>query len=191
MIKCKIIGLVLLSSLAVGCNLTEQQLIINRSPDVPATISVSSPAFANGKPIPERYTTSLDISPPLKWSSGPAGTKSYVLLVEDADAPPSEPFVQWVVYNIPSDVTTLPEGVPHDKKLKDNPAIIQGKNSHKQIGYLHPVPFDRHTHHYHFEVYALDDEFDPASGMSKSEVVTAMNEHVLAKGELVGTYRQK
>jgi Raf kinase inhibitor-like YbhB/YbcL family protein len=175
--------------LLVGCNQTAQRLIINRTPDVPGMIVVSSSAFRNGEALPAKYTTTLDLSPPVEWKNVPAGTKSFVLLMEDADVPPPNPFLHWVMYNIPANVTSLPEAIPHEKKLKLIPGAIQGKNSQKRLGYGHPSPIDKRPHHYHIEIFALDDLIDLESGKTKSQVVTEMNGHVLGKGELVCTHR--
>ncbi len=175
--------------LVTGCNQTAQRLIVNRTPDVPANIELTSPAFQNGEALPRKYTTTLDLSPPLEWRNVPAGTKSFVILMEDADVPPPNPFLHWVVYNIPAEVTSLPEALPHEKKPKRVPGAVQGKNSRKRLGYQHPSPIDKRAHHYHIEIFALDDLIDPESGKNKSEVVTEMNGHVLGKGELIATFR--
>src|SRR5207237_427550 len=116
-----------------------------------------------------RYRSLPDISPPISWSNLPAGTQSVVLLLEDANSPPPEPFVYWVVYNIPPEVQGFDERVPPEKKLKKPLGVIQGKNSKRRVGYLHPAPFNRGLHHLHFEVYALDLQFDPESSKTKSD----------------------
>ena len=175
--------------LALGCSPNFDKLIINRTPDVPGSIIVTSTAFKNGQAIPDKYATTLDVSPPVEWSNVPAGAKSLVLLMEDADSPPPDPFVHWVIYNIPPTVSGLPENLPHLKKLKVPLGPIQGKNSRHREGYGHPTPPGDKVHHYHFEVYALDDVLPAESGYNKSQVITEMSGHVLAKGELIGTLK--
>jgi phosphatidylethanolamine-binding protein (PEBP) family uncharacterized protein len=72
---------------------------------------LSSPAFSNGQAIPAKYTCDGEnLSPPLQWSGAPAGTRSFVLIIEDPDAP-SGVFRHWMVYNLPPEVTALPEGI--------------------------------------------------------------------------------
>ena len=178
----------LLTLLTTSCAQTSQRLLINRC-DVPATISIWSPAFADGQPIPIKYATSLDLSPPIQWKNIPDRTQTLVFVMEDADSGPPDPFLHWVIYDIPPNVTALPEALPKEKKLKVIPGAIQGKNSKRRIGYLHPAPYDQRTHHYHFQIFALDDVIDPESGKTKSEVLTEMSGHVLAKGEFVGTFK--
>jgi Raf kinase inhibitor-like YbhB/YbcL family protein len=153
------LSFILVPLLLCSCNQTVQRLVTNRC-DVPATISITSPAFGNGQPIPQKYGTSLDISPPLNWSNLPPGTKSLVLLAEDPDVPPPEPFVHWVVYNIPPELSGFPESMGPERKPKAFPGLAQGHNSRHKIGYAHPAPYDNRVHHYHFEIYALDDTLD-------------------------------
>lgn len=175
--------------LITGCNGATERMVINRSPDVPQNIVVTSPAFKNGDPLPVKYTTSLDISPPIDWKNLPPGTKSIVLLMEDGDVPSREPYLHWVMYNIPPGTTGLPEAFTHEKKPKMLLGAVQGKNSKSRIGYLHPAPIGSKAHHYHIEIFALDDLIDMESGKNKSEVVTEMNGHVLGKGELICTHK--
>jgi len=179
----------LMLTFLIGCNQTAQRLISNRT-DVPSSITLTSPAFADGHPIPTKYATSLDLSPPLKWSNIPSGAKSLVLIMEDADVPPPEPFIHWIVFNIPTTMTEFSEAMPHDRKPKAFPEVVQGRNSRKKTGYTHPAPYDHRTHHYHFEIYALDDVIDPETAHDKPEIITAMSGHVLAKGEMIGTYQE-
>jgi hypothetical protein len=176
--------------LICSCNQTASRLVINRV-DVPASINLTSPAFKNGAALPAKYTTSQDISPPLAWSNVPPATRSLVILMEDADVPPPNPYLHWVIYNIPPTVTSLPEGLPREKKPKAIPGSVQGKNSRKRLGYAHPAPIDRKPHRYHIEIFALDDVIDPESGKTKAQVVTEMNGHVLTKGELICSHRAK
>jgi Raf kinase inhibitor-like YbhB/YbcL family protein len=176
----------------VGCQ-PQDKAVSSKKPQAgaPATIQVQSPAFTNGQPIPRRYATEEDVSPPLSWSPIPDDTRSVAIIVEDPDAEGFSPRVHWVIYNIAPSVKTLPENRPHDEKLREPFEARQGKNSNGKIGYLHPDPQrgDK-PHHYYFQVYALD-RVIPAKdeALSRDDLLKLMDGHVLAKGVLVGTYQ--
>ncbi len=156
------------------------------------SIQVTSPAFEHGKPIPRKYTgEGEDISPPLGWSGLPKGTKELVLICDDPDAPRPEPWVHWVIYNIPADVEGLPEAVPTTPRLENPPGALQGVNSWPKSGYGGPMPPRGHgVHHYHFKLYALDADLDWQPGLDKQAVLEKIEGHVLAQGELIGTYQR-
>ncbi|HID21096.1 MAG TPA: YbhB/YbcL family Raf kinase inhibitor-like protein [Planctomycetaceae bacterium] len=159
------------------------------------TISLTSTAFAEGQPIPRKYTgDGQDVSPPLAWTHVPEETKELVLICDDPDAPTSEPWVHWVIYKIPPSVTSLPEGIPRREKLEEPAGALQGKNSWPSgptIGYRGPAPPPGHgTHHYHFKLYALDCTLDVPPGADKNTLLKAMEGHVIGRGELVGTYER-
>ncbi|MEN6451756.1 MAG: YbhB/YbcL family Raf kinase inhibitor-like protein [Thermoguttaceae bacterium] len=159
-------------------------------------IQVTSSAFVQGQPIPKKYTgEGADVSPPLAWANVPAGAKELVLICDDPDAPVAEPWVHWVIYKIPATVTSLPEGVARKDKPSDPAGAVQGKNSWpagENIGYRGPMPPPGHgVHHYHFKVYALDTTVDAAPGLDKKAVLAKIRGHVLAEGELMGTYERK
>lgn len=147
-------------------------------------IRVESPAFEHNGPIPKKYAgEGEDVSPPLRWSEGPNGTKSYALICDDPDAPQAEPWVHWVAYDIDSGVTRLGEGDANGAK--------EGVNDFRQEGYGGPMPPEGHgTHHYHFKVYALDTPVDMKPGATKAELEKAMSGHILDEGEVVGTYER-
>ena len=150
-----------------------------------ATLQVSSPAFEAGGTIPTKYTgEGQSISPPLSWGGLPERTRELALICDDPDAPRSEPFVHWVVYKIPADSKGLPEGSAQ--------GALEGKNGAGGVGYTGPMPPQGGgVHHYHFEVYALDSELDVGAGLTKDQLLEAMEGHVLAEGELVGTYERE
>jgi len=148
-------------------------------------LTVTSTAFSEGGMIPSRYSCDgEDISPPLRWSEGPEGTKVYALISDDPDAPMGT-WVHWVIYNIPAAVTSLPENVPTTAELKDG--SHQGINDFKRHGYGGPCP-PGGTHRYYFKVYALDAMIEAGPGLSKKKLLRAMEGHILAKGELMGKY---
>ncbi|MFP4476596.1 MAG: YbhB/YbcL family Raf kinase inhibitor-like protein [Desulfatibacillaceae bacterium] len=159
-----------------------------------ANLVVQSKALKNGKAIPKKYTAQgEDTSPNLSWSGAPKGTKSFVVIVDDPDAPspriPVITFVHWVVYDIPANVKNLPAAVPAGETLASG--AKQGKNSWGKNAYGGPnPPFGEHR--YRFKVYALDTMLglDPAK-TKKKHVVKAMKGHVLAEGSLMGTYEKK
>jgi Raf kinase inhibitor-like YbhB/YbcL family protein len=144
-------------------------------------LSVTSPAFSNGAAIPMKYSAfGQSISPPLSWSVAPKA-KSYAILVDDPDGPGPEPVSHWAAWNIPANVTLAPEG---------SKSGVQGTNSHKTNGYTgpHPPAADP-AHHYHFQVLALDQTINVPAGATRDEVLAAAKGHVVAKGELVGTFQ--
>lgn len=148
------------------------------------TLTITSSAFLEGQPIPAAYTCDGEgKSPPLAWTGAPAGTRSFALIMDDPDAPMGT-FVHWVIYNLPSKAAGLPEAMPRDARLADGSA--QGRNSGGRVGYTGPCP-PGGTHRYFSKLYALDivlDDF-PAG---KNELLKAMDGHILAQGQLVGTY---
>ncbi len=149
------------------------------------TLSISSTAFAAGKPIPAVYSCKgRSVSPPLAWAGTPATTKSFALILDDPDAP-SGTFVHWVIYNIPASSGSLPEAVPASAQLPDG--SVQGNNGAGQLGYTGPCP-PSGTHRYFFKLYALDAALTLPSGASKDQLLKAMQGHVLAQGELMGTF---
>jgi Raf kinase inhibitor-like YbhB/YbcL family protein len=159
------------------------------------TISLGSSAFAEGEAIPKEFTgDGRDVSPPLRWEGVPAGTKELALICDDPDAPTPEPWVHWVIYKMAADVGELPQGMPSGSRLESPLKALQGRNSWstgRTIGYRGPAPPPGHgVHHYHFRLYALDCELDVHPGIDKNTLLAAMDGHVLAQGELVGTYQR-
>jgi len=158
------------------------------------SIEVTSRAFDHGEPIPRKYTEDgADVSPPLKFDGVPEGTKELALICDDPDAPTDEPWVHWLLYKIPASVTSLPEGLPNKPRLKDPPGALQGKNSWKigtQIGYRGPAPPRGGPHRYFFKVYALKVKLVVEAGVSKNVLMQEISDHILAEGELMGTYER-
>lgn len=148
---------------------------------LPEPISVSSPSFAAGAPIPRRFTCEGDnISPPLGWSGVPDGTVEVALVVDDPDAPRGT-YVHWVVVGIEPDRTELAEGaVP--------PGARQLRNSAGTATYTGPCPPSGPPHHYRFTVYALQRTADIASDASPEAAIEAIEAAAAARGRLVGTF---
>jgi Raf kinase inhibitor-like YbhB/YbcL family protein len=152
---------------------------------------VTSNAFVSGSDLDDKYTQNGDnMSPGINWSKGPQGTQSYAVLTEDSGVNRADPVVHWVIFNIPSTATGLPQNVPTDATLENG--TEQGKNVRGNAGYIGPKPPAGQTHPYHFEVFALNTRLnvDPGSA-DRNTVVNAMKNHVLAQGELVVNYTGK
>jgi hypothetical protein len=149
------------------------------------TFEISSAAFAPQGSIPEKYTCDgQDISPPLSWNDPPQGTQSLTLICDDPDAPVGT-WVHWVLFNLPADSRSLPASVPARDQLSDG--SLHGRNGWRRRDYGGPCP-PSGTHRYFFRLYALDTMLDLKAGATKKDVLAAMEGHVLAQAELVGTY---
>ncbi|OAI50126.1 hypothetical protein AYO37_00395 [Opitutia bacterium SCGC AG-212-L18] len=147
-------------------------------------MELTSSAFSNGGLIPAKYTCNGEnVSPPIQWSGAPDKTKSFALLMDDPDAPMGT-VDHWVVFNIPASTTVFPEGIT------DYPEGVQlGRNYATKNSYAGPCPPDK-EHRYFLKLYALDAILDLKAGVSKTNVISAMKGHVLAKAELMGRYDQ-
>lgn len=156
------------------------------------TLTLTSPAFIDGGSIPAKYTCEgEDLSPALSWSGAPAGTKSFVLIVDDPDAPdpkaPQRVWVHWVLYNLPSDSKGLPEGA--GAKAPPAGAAI-GVNDWSRADYGGPCP-PIGRHRYFHKLYALDTMLDGLRKPLKRDVEAAMKGHILAEATLLGTYQKE
>ncbi len=149
-------------------------------------MEIHSKAFSPMGEIPKVYTCDgKDISPPLEWSGAPEGTRSFALICDDPDAPVGT-WVHWVLYNLPATTTMLPEAVPASRTIENG--ACQGTNDFGRIGYGGPCPPPGKLHRYFFKLYALDTQIDLPPGSTKAELVRAMEGHILAETELIGTY---
>ena len=165
------------------------------------TLQISSTAFEHGQPIPKQHTgEGGDVSPPLAWSGVPEGAQSLALVCEDPDAPSSkkpapQPWVHWVIYNIPPDSAGLPEGVPRQPSPASPAGARQGSNSwpSDNVGYRGPMPPPGSgRHRYIFRLYALDTALDfGAKTPDKQQLLTATKGHILNEAELTGVYERK
>ena len=154
-------------------------------------LTLISTAFANGGPIPIKYTCEgEDISPLLKWEGVPEHTRSLVLIVDDPDAPdpkaPRMTWVHWVLYNIPAEAIGLSEDVISGSLP---PGTEEGLNDWKKTDYGGPCP-PIGRHRYFHKLYALDTVLKGLRRPTKSQVEAAMRDHIIAKAELVGTYEK-
>jgi Raf kinase inhibitor-like YbhB/YbcL family protein len=165
------------------------------------TIQLSSPAFAEGGMIPKEFTCEgSDLSPPVAWSGVPASARTLSLICDDPDAP-SGTWSHWVVFNLPSQVKALKGGIPLGESIPETsiegsePAgqasskPQQGKNDFGKAGYGGPCP-PSGTHRYFFRLYALDATLELGSAATRSDVLKAIEGHLLAEGRLIGKYQK-
>lgn len=154
-------------------------------------LKIESSVFEQGSSIPPRYTCDdIDLSPPLRWSGAPEKARSYALIVDDPDAPdpaaPRRVYVHWVLYDIPTSVTSIEEdGEAGAMKA----GARQGKNDWSRTGYGGPCP-PIGRHRYFFKLYALDTLLGDLGMATKRDVEQAMQGHVLESAELMGTYQR-
>jgi Raf kinase inhibitor-like YbhB/YbcL family protein len=157
-----------------------------------AQLQLTSSVFEHQASIPKRFTCEgEDLSPPLSWSGVPATARALALIVDDPDAPdpaaPKMTWVHWVLYNIPADTTHLDLGVAPTAL----PAgTLQGRNDWKRTGYGGPCP-PIGRHRYFHKLYALDAKLPDLKNPAKDQLLKAMDGHVLAQAELVGTYQKE
>jgi Raf kinase inhibitor-like YbhB/YbcL family protein len=174
----------LLAGLLTGCNPENSS-----TNGATMKLHVTSTAFAEGQPIPSRHAyDQQDVSPALQWSDVPPAAKSLALICDDPDAPVGT-WVHWVLYDLPPVGTGLAEGVAKTPQLENG--AKQGVNDYKKTGYGGPCPPPGKPHRYFFKLYALDTMPDLKPGLTKKELLKAMEGHVLAEGELMGTYQRK
>lgn len=151
-------------------------------------IQISSPAFSDGEMIPTRHTCEgADVSPPLKWTDTPDGTKSLALICDDPDAPMGT-WVHWVLYDLAPKYNELPEGIPTSEVTPEG--AKQGVNDFKRAGYGGPCPPPGKPHRYVFKLYALDFEPGLPTGATKADLMQAIEGHVLEESQLIGLYKR-
>jgi Raf kinase inhibitor-like YbhB/YbcL family protein len=148
-------------------------------------IILTSTSFPPNGVIPREHTgEGGDLSPSLSWTGLPADTVELAVICDDPDAPSAEPWVHWVLCKLPPTPNGIAEG--------SNGGGIEGRNSWDTIGYRGPMPPVNHgVHHYHFTLYALDQPIAAARGIARAELMQRMRGHILATGEVIGTYERK
>ena len=155
------------------------------------SLSLTSPAFSHQEEIPTRFTCEgEDLSPALDWAKLPPATRSLALIMDDPDAPdpkaPKTTWVHWVLYDIPVSAEGLPEAV---KPTDLPPGTREGLNDWKRTGWGGPCP-PIGRHRYLFKLYALDAQLPELDHPTKAQLEKAMEGHILAQGELIGTYEK-
>ena len=148
------------------------------------TFQIQSAAFINDNSIPSKYTCEgSDISPPLSWKNEPENTKSFVLIIDDPDAPKGT-WDHLIIFNLPVTTHDLSENISSVPK-----GALYGKNSWGKSEYNGPCP-PVGEHRYYFKLYALDTNLNLSSGASKSQIESAMQNHILAETKLIGRYKK-
>jgi Raf kinase inhibitor-like YbhB/YbcL family protein len=154
------------------------------------TLTVTSGSFEREHAIPRKHAGGHGRSPSLRWSAPPAGTRELVVLAEDPDAPTDKPFVHWIVTGLEADARELVEGLPTSSRPLPSGAV-QGKNDMRKEGYYGPEPPPGHgVHHYHFQLFAVDRPLGLTGAVDREQLVEKLRDHVVAWGELVGTYER-
>lgn len=163
-------------------------IFVNWMGGVAMALELSSSAFKENDVIPKKYTCDAeDLSPPLKWTDPPEGTKSFALISDDPDAPVGT-WVHWVIYDIPPEALELQEGIPTDETLSNG--AKQGLTDFRRVGYGGPCPPPGSYHRYFFKLYALDTKLNLPPRARKAKLLEAMKGHILAEAQLVGRYKR-
>lgn len=152
----------------------------------PMAFALESSALNEGGTIPTRYTCEgADVSPEIHWQDTPDSTQSYVLIVDDPDAPGGI-FTHWVLFNVPAERTTLPEA------LEPDTTGVSGQNDFGRAGYGGPCPPQGHgPHRYFFTLYALNiPNLNLSAGATRSHVEQAMQGHVIGQAQIMGRYER-
>jgi len=154
----------------------------------PAAFGLTSETFADGAPIPERFTgDGDDISPALAWEGLPEGTVELALICDDPDAPTAEPFVHWVIWGIDPASGGLPEAVEASETVSG--VGVQGANGFGGVGYRGPAPPPADdAHRYEFRLYALSEAVTLDAGVTKADLLDAIEGITLDSVLLTGTY---
>jgi len=165
----------------------------NWSGFLPYGVRVSSPAFADGTPMPVRYTADGEgMSPPLRWENLPERTKSLVLLAEDADTPSFRPLTHCVVHSIPPDKAGFEEGeIPFRLRGFTAEGWACGRNAMARTGWLAPSPPPGHgPHRYAFQVFALDALPEYPYPPGRNLLLRTIRPHLMSQGRVIGTYER-
>lgn len=152
-------------------------------------LDIESSVFESGGYIPDRYTCDAqDFSPAIAWSDVPDDTKSFVLICDDPDAP-FKVWVHWALFNIPVKIRELKENIS-DSELSSL-GIVKGINDFGTLGYRGPCPPQGKPHRYFFKLYALDVNLSLEEGATKSELIAAMQGHIIAEAKIVASYQRE
>jgi Raf kinase inhibitor-like YbhB/YbcL family protein len=152
-------------------------------------VQLTASAFKAGTDIPDQFACDgSNISPALNWSAPPEGVQSFVLIMDDPDAPGGT-WVHWVLYDLPGAERDLPEGVTPKGALPSG--ARQGLNDFRKTGYGGPCPPPGPAHRYYFRLYALDTALHLKPGATRRQIDRLMRGHVLAHAELMARYRRK
>ena len=165
--------------------------IINTTESMATALSITSSAFENDGRIPSKFTCDGDksLSPQLSFSGVPSGTKSLTLVMDDPDVPkqlrPDGVFDHWTLFNIPPETTGIPEGI------SAGTSGVNGAGKNAYTGPCPPTQYEPSEHRYIFALYALDTMLSLPEGVTKQEVLQAIDGHILAEARLIGRYSRK
>lgn len=150
---------------------------------------LTSPAFEDGAEIPARHTSEgEDLSPPLRIEGVPPNAQALALVVDDPDAP-SGAFVHWLLWNLSTETTDLPEGIPNGETVPGLAPAVQGKNEFGVVGYRGPAPPEGDApHSYRFRLLALDSLIHLNPGSDRERFEEAVAEKIVAESELTGRF---
>jgi Raf kinase inhibitor-like YbhB/YbcL family protein len=154
-------------------------------------MTLTSPSFQDGGEFPAKFSVSPAVSPKLEWANVPSGTATFVLIFHDPDAGPGkglDDYLHWLMINIPGTLRELPEGVPVTPQLPDGSVQVLNRNKN---GYIEPgAPAYGPSHHYTFELLALDTKLSLGPETTRAEVLKSIDGHILARGVLVGRFKR-
>jgi Raf kinase inhibitor-like YbhB/YbcL family protein len=161
----------------------------------PRSFIVESTTMSTGQMMPRDHSPDgRNLSPPLTWRGLPEGTRQLAVICQDHGAGNPPPWVHWIIYNIPATASGLPEGIPFDP-ADPMPAGLegaaQGSNGWGLAMYRGPAPPAGSLHHYDFAVFALDAELDLPPGLTRAELLEAIDGHVIGQGNMVPIYRRQ
>lgn len=166
-----------------------------RAQDEAAAFVVESPAMATGEMMPRDFTPDgPNLSPPLRWSGLPSGTRQLAVLCQDHGVGNPPPWVHWIIYNIPASAEGLPRGLPihpSEPMPEEIAGAVHGNNGWGMAMYRGPAPPVGDIHHYDFAVYALDAELDLPPRLTRDELLEAIEGHVIGRGHLVPVYERQ
>jgi Raf kinase inhibitor-like YbhB/YbcL family protein len=167
----------------------ESITIMRVDPILDTGIVVTLPDQEVAGRLPDRHSAyHANISPPVRWTSVP-DVRSWALIVEDPDAPQEEPFIHWMIWNIPGELMSLPEGIGNQARPITPNGAVQGRNGHQGYGWFGPWPPAGHgVHRYYFQVFALNDHIEMGADTELKELLNALKGRTIAKGEAVATY---
>lgn len=156
-------------------------------------LRVMSPVFGEGEALLDAFAGPRAPSPPIVWQDAPDNVKEFVVVCEDPDAPMPSPFVHWIAYEIPRDMSELPLDIPKSERPQSPIGVKQGLNGAHEPGFTGAAPPVGHgVHHYHFQVFGLDAPLHlKKERPDLSDIFSAMHGHVIAFGETVGTFESK
>jgi len=186
-------ALTLLLGASAGCGGEPKREAQTRSDVAPATataaaLTLTSPAFREGEPIPARHAcTGANLSPELNWSNPPEGVAAWALVCHDPDAPVGD-WVHWVIYDLPGQTQALPEGMPDSPELENG--ARQGRTDFGRPGYGGPCPPPGKPHRYLFELYALKEPTGLGAGATRDQLLTAIRDKIISQAVLTGNFKR-